>query len=106
MDRIRKLYLSKGVIMIIESIKIDLNELYEKAIQYWEYEDNYSNRIIVAVFPEENNEGYYWGSICVKDEVDIDPEDYPKFNIRNRYMTLEGAKLDAERYFESVSLKY
>lgn len=83
----------------MDSLKITVDQLYEKAETYWEYEDNYSNITIVAVIPEDDKEGFLWGYMYIEDEVDLDPEDYPKFYIKNRFMTYEGAKLEASRYY-------
>ena len=86
----------------MEKKLIKLDDIYENAIQLHEVEDNYSNRTIVAVFKDDDGL-YYWGYICVSDEVDIDPEDYPKFNIKNKGMTKTGASFEAEKYFKMIS---
>ena len=85
-----------------EKIKIDVDELYEKAINLFETEDNYSNRTIVAVLPETNTEGYIWGSIYLTDECEIDPEDYPLFKIRGRFLNMNEAREKAYEYFETI----
>lgn len=85
-----------------EKIKINIDELYEKAINVFETEDNYSNRTIVAVLPETDSEGYMWGSIYLTDEVDLDPEEYPFFHIRGRFLNMKEANEKAYEYFETI----
>ena len=60
---------------------MSMDKLYENAHAFYEAEDNYSNRTIVAVikdetYPETENK-FVWGVMYVEDDPDpeADPED-------------------------------
>lgn len=86
-------------------MRITLDELYEKAHAFYEAEDNYSNRTIVAVikdesFPPTENK-FVWGVMYVSDDPDPEAE-LPNFYIKGQGLTEDEAVKAAHTYYDEL----
>ena len=82
-----------------------MDELYEKSHAFYEAEDNYSNRTIVAVikdetYPETENK-FVWGVMYVDDDPDPEAE-LPNFYIKGQGLTEDEAVKAAHKYYDDL----
>ena len=84
---------------------MSMDDLYEKAHAFYEAEDNYSNRTIVAVikdesFPPTENK-FVWGVMHVEDDPDPEAE-LPNFYIKGQGLTEDEAVKAAHKYYDNL----
>jgi hypothetical protein len=83
----------------IKSVEMSLSHLYEISEVYYEFEDNYGTRVIVAVVYDDDLDSYEWGVMVVDD--DPDPEaDLPKFVVYENLLPKDEAIKRSKNYFD------
>ena len=85
-------------------MRISLDDLYDKAVALYESEDNYSNRTIVAVLldDEENDGSYMWGIMNISDD-DSDEDYIPIFWVKEKELVRDEAIEHAKKFFTESS---